>query len=252
MHSLERLTIKREQGLHEVYREGSNGCLGTYWCGWCLTGEDRWSLGSIMWVWWKRFLLNQEMQDMNRHYISHWCLPHSLVSHHKPPLVHVGGTAASLLHWGEGLTSPPGQSDLSRYHLWKVNITYHALSELWTQQTHSTAHNDIHYPSPHTTTVASGTQWQSYSCRVTTHEHCTKWSLLVQMRMLNQSHWCTPTLTTCMNLTDRPLLDPRPCWPSNWVCTCYASESVCSPLSPQFLILSKRSSTCLQSSGLSA
>ena len=159
-----------------------------------------------MWVWWNRFLLNQEMQDMNHHYISHWCLPHILVSPDTPPLVHVGGTAASLLHWGEGPPSAPCQSDLSRHHLWKVNITTcHALSELWTQQTHSAAHNDIHYPSPHTTTVASGTQWQSYSCRVTPHKHCTKWTPLVQMRMLSQCHWCTPTLTTCMNL---PLTDP--------------------------------------------
>ena len=47
--------------------------------------------------------------------------------------------------------------------------------------------------------------------------------------------------------TDRPLIDPRPCWPSNWMSTCYASDSVCPPLSPQFLILSKSSSTCLQS-----
>ena len=121
----------RVQGLQEVYKEGSNGCLGTYWCGWCLTGKDRWSLGSIMWVWWNRFLLDQEMQDMNHHYISHWCSPHILVFANTPPLVRVGGTAPSLLHWREGPPSAPCQSDLSRHHLWKVNITTcHALSEL--------------------------------------------------------------------------------------------------------------------------
>ena len=93
----------RVQGLHEVYKEGSNGCLGIYWCGWCLTGKDRWFLGSIMWVWWKGFLLDQEAQDVNHHYISHWCLPHILVSPNTPPLVHVGSTAASLLQWGKGI-----------------------------------------------------------------------------------------------------------------------------------------------------
>ena len=68
------------------------------------------------------------------------------------------------------------------------------------------------------------------------------------MRMLSQCHWCTPTLTTCMNL---PLTD---LWPQTLLVVQLKAYMlcifVCPPLSPQFLILSNRSSTCPQSSGL--
>ena len=92
------------------------------------------------------------------------------------------------------------------------------------------------------------TQWQSYPCRVTPRKHYTKWSVLVVMRMLSQCHWCTPTLTTCMNL---PLTD---LWPQTLLVVQLKAYMlcifVCPPLSPQFLILSNRSPTCPQSTGL--
>ena len=53
----------RVQGFHAVHKEGSNGCLGTYWCHGVLHVRiDGRSLESIMWVLWNRLLQDQEMK----------------------------------------------------------------------------------------------------------------------------------------------------------------------------------------------
>ena len=62
--------------LHEVYKEGSNCCLSTYWCV-CLTGEDRWSLVSIMWVWWTRFYWMRGARHEWNITLTHTALPNS-------------------------------------------------------------------------------------------------------------------------------------------------------------------------------
>ena len=128
--------------------EGSNGCLGTYWCGWWLKGKDRWSLGSIMWVWWNRFLLGQR------------CKTWIIISSH--PKVHLTSLYFITLHLSYMLEAQHLHCYIEgrafQVHLDKVtfdgticersNKTCRALSELRTWQTHSAPQNDIHCPAP--------------------------------------------------------------------------------------------------------